>query len=291
MGSDEPDAQPRDRRLAEGDRLPGQAAQKNRGIPHRTGQRAGMVEGPRQREHALGRYDLVARFQANDAAISGRDADRSACVRTDRPRDDASRHQGGRPAAGPAGGSCRVIGIVGLADVRMGDPVGEFEEVGLEERYGAGLPEPPDQSRIAVRHRGIDGPRRIGGRDARDVDQVLDGDRDAVQRSAIATGLQFSCRRRRGCQRRCPHGVDDGVEARFESVGPCQCGFGDLERRRGSLTGRRHRVPPSRRTRKHPVQPWAETSVGSFARRSSSRAQAISPRRKFARRKNSLGAW
>ena len=35
----------------------------------------------------------------------------------------------------------------------------------------------------------------------------------------------------------------------------------------------------------------ATAAVGSFSRRSSSRAQAISPRRKFARRKNSFGAW
>ena len=57
--------------------------------------------------------------------------------------------------------------------------------------------------------------RRPGGRRcAGDVDEILDRDRDAVQRPAVVSGGDFRSARSRLGQRRCPHHGDEGVQLR-----------------------------------------------------------------------------
>ena len=71
-------------------------------------------------------------------------------------------------------------------------------------------------------------------RHARNVDQVLDGDRHAVQWSAIAPLCQLAIRRRRIAARILGHHANECVEPWLKLVDAPQAGVGDFER--GCLT-------------------------------------------------------
>ena len=119
---------------------PGHALERQRGIGAGARQRPGMIQRWRQGLHALQADPPEARLQSGHAAIGGGNADRAAGVGADRGEAETGGHRRRRAAAGTAGGAARVPGIVGLPEIRMHGAIGVFQQVGLAEDDGAGLP-------------------------------------------------------------------------------------------------------------------------------------------------------
>ena len=80
--------------------------------------------------------------------------------------------------------------VVRVARLRARHPERELVRRGLAEDHGAGRAPEVDAVGVDLRH-GVVGVRAAAGADAADVDDVLDGDRDAVQRAAPPAGLQL----------------------------------------------------------------------------------------------------
>ncbi len=145
---------------------------------HVGAERADRVQGPRQRVDALDRHPAPGRLQAHDAAASGRDPDRTAGV-------GAQAHvrlAGGdrdRRAAGRAAGHAQRVGRVHR---RPGPGVGadrgpaQLGQVGLAQDLSPGPAGRGHHGRVPVGGPGPLGDHRAadGGRQARDVDAVLD---------------------------------------------------------------------------------------------------------------------
>ena len=88
-------------------------------------------------------------------------------------------------------GSCWMTGgteggfLVGRAER-------ELVEIGLPDQHGPGFPQGHDHRRVVAGDVPLAHAGRGGGRRPGDIDQVLDGDRDAVQRTAIASGRELA---------------------------------------------------------------------------------------------------
>ncbi len=173
------------RDLVEGHLLPRHAAEHQRRIGDAPRQRSGMVERPGQRKHPVERNEAVGRLDADDSTVGGRDADRASGVRPDGERHDPGRNGGGGPAARPSGGAAGVDRVVGLADRGMGDAIGVFEEIGLAEEDRSGIAQPGDKRGVCVGERRCDRPCPVARGRAAHVDQVLDRDGHAVERTQV----------------------------------------------------------------------------------------------------------
>src|SRR4029453_17139111 len=106
----------------------------------------------------------------------------------------------------------------------------EFIEIGLADDHGTCVAKACDEGRI--RGGNIPFTHTRGGRrrNTSDIDDVLDGDWDAVQRSTIAAGREIAVRGFRITLRFLCHDGDERVERRLEFVDTPKTGIGDLER-------------------------------------------------------------
>ena len=163
------------------------------GPGHRGEGRPGVVDGEREhrdaveraagRHRAGGRDHAEARLQADDIAEAGRHAARARRVGAERERHQPGRDRDARARAGPAGNELWVERIarhpIGRAHA---DETGrELVEIGLADRDRAGGAQPLHAGRVGLRRVG-EGRARGGGRQAGDIDVVLDGERHAVER-------------------------------------------------------------------------------------------------------------
>ena len=237
------------------DRATGQDALHERRVGDGPGERPGVVEGRAERQDAVERHVAKVALQPDDAAERRGPQDRADRLRPDRDRHVTSRDRGRRSRRGAAGRVVERPRVAGPGRVA----VGERRRHGLADDDGPGGPEPGDEGRVAV-GAGV-GERRpaSGRRHARDVDDVLDPDRDAVERPGLAaaralvvagTRLGSGGRRVHGRPRadRAVRGRDPG-EARLEELaGGRPAGadggdrVGDAEIRQvGRARHRRHR--------------------------------------------------
>ncbi len=166
------------------ERLARQHALEQRDVGHRPGDRPAMVERPRQRHHPLERDRAERPLAADDAAVGGGPQDRADRLRADgagdHPRRDGRRRPGRRPAR-------RVPERPRVA--RGGRvAVGELGGVGLAEDDRPGGAEPGHERRVARRERVREGRRAGPGGHAGDIDDVLDPDRHAMERSGRVPG-------------------------------------------------------------------------------------------------------
>ena len=180
-GSARPVGSPQERRH--------QRARGGGGVRHPIAEYARGVEARRERNDAEARPGARARLERGDAAIGGRAADRARGLRAETERHHAGRHHGGRTRARPAR---RVVEIVRVAGRRRPVEIGELGGVRLAEDDGAGGAQLRDHLRVDGAGPGIGAGRAAGARrPARDVDHVLDRDRNAVQRAAQAADRGF----------------------------------------------------------------------------------------------------
>ena len=162
----------------------GNRVQQQGQIPDAAGDRAGMIEAGSHGDNSRETDASVRWLAPGNAAIRGGTGDRTARLRADGAQAHACRDGGRRSARRSAGGAIDVPRISGGGRIEAG----ELRRHGLAQQNGAGLAQFPHNRRIGASHsRGH--PLRAGaGGKARHVDDVLDAERDAMQRSTPAAG-------------------------------------------------------------------------------------------------------
>ena len=136
-----------------------------------------------KRHHAVDRHLAICRLQADSAACSRWNPDRPARVGPERrdchPGRDGHRGATARAARGPRG----IVWIAHGAErgVLARGPVRKLVQVGLADDDRAGAPKLYDDGCIGISTMTIAHAGRGGRRDAFDVDQILDGDRNAME--------------------------------------------------------------------------------------------------------------
>ena len=153
-----------------------------RGVDDVAAERSHMVERPRQRRDTDPRGAAEGRLEADGAAQRRRDADRSAGVAAERDMHDAGTYRSPRTSAGSARGA------VGRPRVTSGGgrcAIGEFVGVGLADQDHPGLVQLRDGRRIGFRHVVGALRRARGGLDPGRVVEVLDSQRNTMQRSTV----------------------------------------------------------------------------------------------------------
>ncbi len=157
-----------------------------RRIFDRTGHRPGRVEGRAQRQNAVGADPSDRRFETAQPAPGRRQPDRAAGIGADPPGRHAGRDRDPGPAARPAGGARqgRVPRVPRRAAMLVGAPAAhrELDRVRLAEDDHPGADETLGERRRVSRPPVLPHLRAAGRHPAFDLDQVLQRDRQAVQR-------------------------------------------------------------------------------------------------------------
>ena len=190
-----------------------------------------MVELARQHQHARARDQPVARFDREHAAKGRRPDYRTVGLAADRER----RHPGGNGRRRPGGRAARrALAIVRIAR-RTRVEIGELRRHGLAEDDCAGRPQPHHGGGIAVRAPPGKQRRAAFGRIVGGIEDVLDADRNAVQRTdrqPIAATLVERARLR---ERVVTVEMDEGVDLVVERRDAIEAGTDILGRRYRAL--------------------------------------------------------
>ena len=215
------------------------------------GQRPDMVEREGERKDAAARHQAVGRLEPDDAAGARRIAHAAAGVAAQRHREQAggnARTRARRRAAGMMIGVPRVARRrPGQIEARAAD--GEFVRRELAHDDGAGAAQPRHAHRIGRRDIVDQDLRMAGRRQARDIDDVLDADRHAMQRTAQAARRDLGFGGPGRVHRRLAVEPDEDVQLRVEPGDALQQRRHQLDRREFAGGDRLRRVG-----RGHPVQ-------------------------------------
>ena len=144
------------------------------------------VEAGGEDRDAVGRHPAGGGAEAGHAARRGGDPRAARGVGGEREQGGAGGDRDRRATARAAGAAGRVARV---ARARRERAEAELVRAGLADDHRARLPQPRDDRRVALRHAALAPPER--GRQPGDVDQVLDRDGDAVERSARPAGEGF----------------------------------------------------------------------------------------------------
>ena len=201
---DETDAQvahPRLQPHAEIDRRPRRASRiirimtrnrlhHQRAITRRASQRPDIIQRKRQRKHTAPRHQTISRLQPDNAAGTRRIADRAARIRTQRRREQPRRHARTGPRRRPARMMREVPRIARRRERQvMTRPTNRKLMRGqLAQDDRPRRPQTRNHLRIAPRDMPLHHPRVTRRRQPRDIDDVLDPDRHAVQLPATPPG-------------------------------------------------------------------------------------------------------
>ena len=155
---------------------------------------ADVVQSRCQRHHAFAAHVSERRLETDHAARCGRDSDRPAGVGSDRAQCHSRRDRRGRPATRTTGHVARGQWIAGGAVRRVlaGRPERELMKIALADEDGARSPQASKCWRIGRGAMASPDPGCGGGRQTAEVDQVLDGDRHAVQHSQVLASSECS---------------------------------------------------------------------------------------------------
>ena len=187
---------------------------------HRSRERPDVIEAFAKQKCAGARDPAVGRLQSEDAAERRGHADRSVGVRPQRQRHQARGHRGRRSTGRSARDPLRIVRIARGSVVRVlgGEAVGVLVHVERADGNRARMLQALHHGGVARRRRALGVNLRPGqGGDARDVEQILHGERDAAQRSGIFARCQAAIDVRRLRQRRI---AQHGGEAIQQSVVP-----------------------------------------------------------------------
>src|SRR5204863_5514940 len=143
------------------------------------------VEAERGRRAPGAADEAVGRLDAGDAAERRRAADRAAGIGADAAENETSRDPGAGAAAAAGG---EMVGVPGVARRRLREveartAIGEFMRRRLADQRRAGGVQLLGAGGVSVGDVVLQDLRLAGRRDALGVDDVLEADLDAVQRS------------------------------------------------------------------------------------------------------------
>ena len=149
-----------------------------------------MQTGRRDRACATGadtgaRHQAVGRLHGKDTAEGARPNDRPVGLTAERDRNHLRRDGGGRSRRRTAGRALGVVRIAGLA----GTEIGELGRYRLADDDCARRSQPGDDGRILTRPATGQGRRAAFRRTVGRVDDVLNSDRNAVQRTDRPSAL------------------------------------------------------------------------------------------------------
>ena len=167
--------------------VPGQRLQHDRAILDRPGHRAGMVKSEGIGINAGPADEAVGRLQSDDAAQRRRTADRPAGVG---PHRAGHKSRGDRRAGTARRAAGEMLAVPRVARWRPGEverraAMRELVGCQLADEDPAGLIQPGDRCRVLGRNIIGANPRVAGGADAGGAIDVLQPERDTVQRAAI----------------------------------------------------------------------------------------------------------
>lgn len=183
-------------------------------IADRTGHGTGVVHRRGERDDPFKFDDAEGGFESGDAAVSGRASDGASGLRTHRGDAHAGGDGGGGSAGGASGGACDIPGIAGDGGIETGELRGD----GFSEEDGPGSAEAGDDGRILVGDLGFPGGESGGGGESFPVVEVLDAERDAVERSAEFALRAFGIEPAGLCEGLLTLEGDPGVDFRFPAV-------------------------------------------------------------------------
>ena len=179
-------------------------------------ERVGRLEDAGARDRAVGRLEAV------DAAVGRRAHDRARGLRAERPRHHAGGDRGGGAARRGAGGPREVVRVARAAGLVHAELGGH----GLAEHRAAGAARVEDDARVvAGREAAPTSSLPIVGRQVARVEDVLDAERHAVQRSRLR-------RRGRPPARGRPSTCSQAPTTRVERLDPAQAGLPSARRAR-----------------------------------------------------------
>ena len=203
------------------------------GVRHRPGQGPDRVQGEAERVDARAAHASDGRLEADGAAEGGRQPDRAPGVAPERHRDQPG-PDGHRRAAGRAARDVmrRVPRVVrgALVVVRADSAEGELDRVGLADEDHAGAGQAPDDGRVLFRHVPGEEPGACGRRHAPDVEEVLGGVRDAMERPEVLAPPERELGGARLGERPLPGHRDERVEAAVERRDPLEQRLGQRDR-------------------------------------------------------------
>ena len=210
-------------------------------IACRPRKRPEMIEAGDERVRSDSRQPAERRLQSEDAAQRSRHADRPVRVGAERDRHLSGGNRGGRSAGRSARDARHVVRVARRAVVRVlgGEAVRVLVHVQrADENRARGL-HPLDENRVLTGRLALALDLRAGARgQARDVEQVLRGERNAgerqVARSAAAT-RELRVDARRLVQRALGNDIGECIDDSIGRVDPGQRGAHDV--RRGAFAG------------------------------------------------------
>ncbi|OUE08748.1 hypothetical protein CMsap09_07355 [Clavibacter michiganensis] len=191
-----------------------------RGVEHRAGHGADLVEARRERDGAVAADAAVGGLDADGAGHGGGLPDGAARVGAERDGRLERGDRGRGSAARAAGDAVEVPRVVGGPEggVLGGGAHGELVHVGLAQRHEARGAEAPHDGGVVGRGPALQHARAGGGRHVDGAEDVLDGDGDAregAERSAVgALGVDLGG----APERRLPGDVEERADVAVHLV-------------------------------------------------------------------------
>ncbi len=202
------------------------------GVRRRIAERARRIEGRRQRKDAGAGHRQRGGLEGTDAAIGGGPVHGARRLRADGEWHRAGGDGGGRSAGGAAG---RAGQIVRIACRRDGFEIGVFGGVDFTQDDCTRGAQVGNERRIRHRRRDIGAAGAVGARrQSLDVDDVLDGDWDAVQGPAHLAGRPLAIETAGSFERVLLEHMDPGLHLRVDFADAGKAALD--ERDRGQLS-------------------------------------------------------
>ena len=223
--------------------VPGEDVQQHRGVGHAARDRAAVIERHRQWDDAADGHETVRGLQPHDAAVRRRRANRSARVGAERAVAEIRGDGGSRSARRAAGIALERPRIAHRSVIarRRRAAKRELVQIRFADDDRAGGCEAARHLRVfgghAIVEHGARGRRAHTGR----VDVVLEGDRNAVQRTAHAAGAPVGVERSGLRQRRFTRDRDERVDLWVVNVDAREARVHEIDGRHGA------RLQPRRR--------------------------------------------
>ena len=173
-------------------------------IAHARSQWPNMIQRPRQRNHTSRRYAPISRLDPNAPAQRRGFANRACSVGPNRRVAKSRSNRGRRPSRRSPSDMPRVPRIVNVAEKadQRTAAISKLMQIVLSQNHRARLPQPPHHLRIFGGHAILVKRAGSGCTRARGIDQVLQCDRNAVQRPAPFPARNLNFRSPRLRQRR-----------------------------------------------------------------------------------------
>ncbi len=174
--------------------MAGDCFQKEGGVKNVMCEGADLIQRAAVGDQAEARHAAIGWLEADDAAQAGGQANGAAGVGAKGQGRHASRHRRGRAAAGAARYAFQVPGIARhlVSAVLGGRAHGELVEIGLAQENRIRLAQFADDMGIIRRHEVFENLAAAGGGLPLGAQNVLDGDRNAGERTERFTALAFA---------------------------------------------------------------------------------------------------